>query len=94
MEGVIIERESLRYTPAGIPIIGFGLSHQSQQNEAGMARTVKCVLAAIALGDIAVQVDRLRDDRVVHLSGFLAMKNLKSSQLVLHVTRIEYSQTR
>ncbi|WP_137936333.1 primosomal replication protein N [Chitinivorax sp. B] len=94
LEGVIAECDTLRYTPAGIPIIGFNLSHISQQQEAGVTRSVKCMMPSLALGDIALEASRLRENVRVKLSGFLAMKNLKSTQLVLHVTRIEYSQTR
>jgi primosomal replication protein N len=36
--GLITEREVIRYTPAGLPIVNALLQHSSQQIEAGIAR--------------------------------------------------------
>ena len=47
----ISERDVLRYTPAGVPIVSATLSHSSQQVEAGVERLVEFEMAALAAGD-------------------------------------------
>jgi primosomal replication protein N len=46
----ITERDVLRYTPAGIPVVTAKLLHQSDQLEAGIQRVVEFEIAAIAAG--------------------------------------------
>ena len=46
-------RDSLRFTPAGVPALDFELAHESTQVEAGSERRVACELAAVALGPVA-----------------------------------------
>jgi primosomal replication protein N len=36
IEGEVVQIETLRYTPAGIPLLSFVLRHLSEQVEAGM----------------------------------------------------------
>jgi small subunit ribosomal protein S6 len=49
----LAERDVLRYTPAGIPIVTARLQHQSEQMEAGMQRQVEFEIAALAAGEIS-----------------------------------------
>lgn len=91
IEGSLTRLEALRHTPAGVPIIQFHIEHQSEQIEAGGRRLVSCQLPAIALGKVAEQLIRAGEGTQVRVTGFLAMKSLKSIQLVLHVTSIEFS---
>ena len=41
LSGKLIELDALRYTPAGIPVVNFRLSHESEQIEAG-AKRARC----------------------------------------------------
>ena len=91
IEGKLNHLEAIRYTPAGVPIVTFSIEHQSEQLEAGVQRSVSCHIQAMALGGVAEKVARVRGEANAKCSGFIAMKNLKSSQLVLHVTSIEFS---
>ncbi len=88
IEGEISELEGLRYTPAGLSRLAFKLRHSSTQQEAGMQRQVQCEVPALALGEAAEQVSRLQSGQSVRIEGFLAQRNLKSTQLVLHVENI------
>ncbi len=63
----------------------FKLSHQSNQMEAGRQRQVMCELPAIAMADMAEKISVMASGSHVELTGFLAMKNRMSKQLVLHV---------
>ena len=87
LSGVIVRIEPIRYTPAGIPLLSFVLQHASQQIEAGLKRKVECEVNAVALGDIAKQNIKLGAN--INAKGFLAKRSAKSTQLVLHIVKLE-----
>jgi primosomal replication protein N len=84
------ERDSLRYTPAGIPVIEFRVAHESVQNEAGSERRVECEIACVALGTPALLLKEASSGMAVELSGFLAARSLKQKTPVLHVTTVRF----
>jgi len=84
---VVTSLEPIRYTPAGIPLLSFVLQHVSEQTEAGLKRKVECEVNAVALGDIAKQSIQLGSS--VKAKGFLAKRSAKSTQLVLHIEKLE-----
>ncbi len=86
LEAEIVERTLLRYTPAGIPVVEFTLDHRSEQVEAGTARTVEFEAPAIAIGEIARQVDAAPMSAQLGFTGFLARRSKQSRTLVFHVT--------
>ena len=86
LSGELAAIEPLRYTPAGIPLLSFRLSHRSRQTEAGLKRQVECEMGGVAMADVAVTMSRLKPGQAVKVSGFLNRKNRMSAQLVLHVT--------
>ena len=79
--------EPLRYTPAGIPLLGVVLRHASEQIEAGMKRKVECEVNAVALGPLALTGLVLGTQIIA--TGFLAKRSLKSTQLVMHINDIK-----
>jgi primosomal replication protein N len=87
LSGVVISLEPIRYTPAGIPLLSFVLQHASEQIEAGLKRKVECEVNAVALGEIAKQNIQLGSS--VKAKGFLAKRSAKSTQLVLHIDKLE-----
>jgi len=89
----IAERDVLRYTPAGIPIVSGKLRHSSEQSEAGLSRSIEFEIAAIAVGEISGEFNRAALGSTFQFSGFLAPKNRNSKNLVFHVTEFgAYSQ--
>ncbi|MCZ4053192.1 primosomal replication protein N [Oxalobacter sp. OxGP1] len=82
----IIEREAVRYTPAGIPVIATRLWHRSQQWEAEIGRNVEFEIPAIVIGDISESFAKLETGPFYHFTGFLAAKSLKSRNLLFHIT--------
>ena len=54
---LIAERDALRYTPAGMPIVNAVLQHRSQQMEAGIARLSEFEIAAVAAGGAGARLD-------------------------------------
>ncbi|MGZ3184285.1 MAG: primosomal replication protein N [Telluria sp.] len=81
----ILEREILRYTPAGVPIVGAILQHSSQQEEAGVSRQVEFELPAVAAGEISGRMSRAELGAQYQFTGFLARKNRNSKSLVFHI---------
>ena len=85
----IAEREVVRYTPAGIPIVAARLWHCSEQLEAGIPRRVEFEVAAIAAGEISGRFNRAVLGEVFRFTGFLARKSRNSKSLVFHITDFE-----
>ncbi|MFZ4758415.1 MAG: primosomal replication protein N [Burkholderiaceae bacterium] len=85
----LVEREAIRYTPAGVPIVGLKLLHRSVQREAGTDRTVEMEITAIAADRVALRIDRVALGTELKLEGFLAPRRRNVKALVLHVTEFE-----
>ena len=81
---------ALRHTPAGIPVIEFGILHESEIQEAGTKRKVSAEVTAIAFETQARLLAGTTLDRRLHVTGFLAARSRRSKRLVLHVTQIEF----
>jgi primosomal replication protein N len=86
LQAEVVQIEPLRYTPAGLPLLSVVLRHVSEQVEAGMKRKVECVVNAVAIGDLALT--KLALGTQIRVTGFLAKRSLKSTQLVMHINQI------
>ncbi|MEQ1667149.1 MAG: primosomal replication protein N [Sulfuriferula sp.] len=89
LSGILTQRDALRYTPAGLPLIECRILHESQQIEAGLTRQVKVEVAALAVGELAQQLSQVALAQTLSVSGFLAQKSQKSSHIVLHICSLE-----
>lgn len=91
LSGMAFDMQDLRYTPAGIPVLEFSVRHQSTQTEVGQTRKVEMDMPAIAFGPLA---QRLAAADAAHRSivtrGFLARRSMRSTQIVLHASDIEF----
>jgi primosomal replication protein N len=87
--GRLVERDALRFTPAGIALLNAKLAHQSEQTEAGGKRSVEFEIELLFAGEAAVQADRLVLGQHLSVSGFLAHKRRQSRTLQLHATGYE-----
>lgn len=85
----IAERDVLRYTPAGIPVVSAKLQHGSEQVEAGIPRQVEFEIAALAAGEISGRFNQAELGVFFRFTGFLARKSRNSKSLVFHVTDFE-----
>ncbi len=84
----IVEREALRFTPAGVPVVEFKLRHASQQIEAETARQVEFEARAIAIGAVSKSLMAAPMEVALVFQGFLAARSKQSKALVFHVTAI------
>jgi primosomal replication protein N len=87
ISGQVIQIDDLRYTPAGLPLLRFVIKHDSEDIEAGYKRKVECEIKAVAIGDLANTNIKLGIK--LNALGFIAKQSAKSTQLVLHIKKIE-----
>ncbi len=87
---MVTELQSLRYTPAGIPVVEFRLAHASERAEAGATRKVNAEIDAVAFEAQARLLAGAPLGRPLKAEGFLCAKNRRSRKPVLHVTNIEF----
>ena len=68
----VVQVQSLRYTPAGIPALNLVLEHESTVTELDTPRAVKLQLKAVAFGSMAETLSRQGLESVCEFHGFLA----------------------
>ena len=90
ISGVVTELQSLRYTPAGVPVVEFRLAHESERAEAGAKRKVNAEIDAVAFEAQARLLSAGPLGRLLKAEGFLCARNRRSKKPVLHVTNIEF----
>jgi len=88
LDATLAQRDPLRYTPAGIPAVDCTLQHTSTQAEAGGERKVECELFAVAFGEVALALSRLRIGSELRCEGFLARRYRTGITVAMHITRI------
>ncbi|MRW89343.1 primosomal replication protein N [Duganella sp. FT80W] len=82
---LIAERDAIRYTPAGMPIVNAVLQHRSQQMEAGIARLTEFDVSAVAAGEISGRFNQAPLAGLYQFTGFLNKKSRNSKSLVFHI---------
>jgi len=92
LSGSIAELGALRHTPAGIPIIDLRIRHESETVEAGSTRKVEAEVEAIAFETQARLLAAAAPGSALRVEGFLCAKSRRSKKLVLHLTKIEFSE--
>ena len=90
IEGSIAALDSVRYTPAGIPILELKITHASEQIEAGKPRQVEMEISAVAAGELTARLSKSPLGARIMANGFLAHKGKAKIQLVLHIVDFEF----
>jgi primosomal replication protein N len=85
----LAERDVMRYSPGGVPIVAARLLHQSELQEAGIKRVVEFDMPALAAGSIAAKLEQADLGAVFRFKGFIARKNRNSKSLVFHLIDFE-----
>jgi primosomal replication protein N len=85
----IVERQPVRYTPAGVPVAALTLAYAGDEMEAGSLRQLRFEMSALAIGDTALAVQRVEMGSSVVWKGFLAPKKQGSKHFDFHVTAFE-----
>ena len=89
VQGLIAELSPLRYTPAGVPVLEFLVSHESDVTEAGQPRRIAFSLGIVAMGDLAQMASTMSLGCKVRLQGFLAPVRKDSQKYRLHAQHIQ-----
>jgi primosomal replication protein N len=91
IDGVVVALQPIRHTPAGIPLLSFVLQHASEVMEAGFKRKIECEVNAVALGELADKFTKqnIQIGDKIKAKGFLNKRSAKSTQLVLHIEKLE-----
>jgi primosomal replication protein N len=89
IDGRLLKRSVLRYTPSGTPAVDLLIGHSSIQSEAGSRREARCEIEAVALGDMALKLSTSKLNRPLQISGFLTQSSIGNRKLVLHVVSMD-----
>jgi primosomal replication protein N len=92
VSGRLVERDALRHTPGGVPVMKFRIQHDSTQLEAGAERKVSCEIAAVAFEREATLLAAATLGNDVKVTGFLAARSRTSRSVVLHATEVEFKE--
>ena len=84
----IAEVKALRYTPAGLPALDLRLECESHVEEAGVPRTVRVDVKAVALGAVAERIGKQPIGSVWRFTGFLATPR-NGKHVVLHIQEFQ-----
>jgi primosomal replication protein PriB len=87
LEGVVLARDVLRRTPGSVATLNLTLQHTSHQREAESDVLVEAEIGAVAFGDVAEALDRIKPNDALTVKGFLARKNRYANTLILHITQ-------
>ena len=87
-----VAKSALRYTPAGIPVAELSLRHDGAVSEAGIERQLGFEFPAIAVGPVAIALDREPLGKALDVAGFIAPKSRRSSRLIVHITEYATSE--
>lgn len=89
LDGRLKSCESLRHTPAGIPVLCGLFAHESEQSEAGYPRRITLEMPVVAIGPLALALSRFPLESPLRLSGFLAHHSQRFRKIELHITDIQ-----
>jgi primosomal replication protein N len=89
LTAILVSKDAIRFTPAGIPVMHCQLEHRGEANEVGVARKIQMSVEAIAIGPIQKDLERMDLGVEAVFEGFLAPKTLRNQRLVFHITHIQ-----
>ncbi|BBO59409.1 primosomal replication protein N [Mycoavidus sp. B2-EB] len=92
LEASVIEREAIRYTPAGIPVVNCLLQHGSRVTEAGVPRQVDLTLSAVGIGELSGALAACTLGQAFRFTGFLAPRRRQARTLIFHITELQNIQ--
>jgi primosomal replication protein N len=80
----LIQRDSLRFTPAGVPALSCQLQHESEGLEAAATRKISLTVPAVAFGAMAEVLGARALGETGVFEGFLANRR-GAKQVVFHI---------
>ena len=89
LTAILVSKDAIRFTPAGIPVMHCQLEHSGQAIEVGVARKIQMNVEAIAMGPIQKDLEQMDLGAKAVFEGFLAPKTLRNQRLVFHINHIQ-----
>jgi primosomal replication protein N len=87
LDAQLVQRDALRYTPAGLPALDMSLKHESQVTQDGQPRRISLQIKARAVGDIVPRLLQLEMGSEHGFAGFLGSPR-NGRGVVFHVTEL------
>lgn len=91
LEGRVASRDALRTTPGGVATLSLTLMHQSTQREGNTDVAVEVEMNAVAFGELATEMSRVKEGDEISVKGFLSRKNRFSPMPILHIIQFKFS---
>jgi len=88
LTALLVSKDTIRFTPAGIPVLHCQLEHAGEAMEVQMSRKVQMSVEAIAIGPVHWDVEQMDLGTEAVFEGFMAPKSLRNQRLVFHITHI------
>ena len=81
-----VAKSALRYTPAGVAVLEASFEHEGSVKEAAAERSLAFEFSAIAVGAVALALDREPLGAQMTLDGFIAPRSRRTTRLLVHIT--------
>ena len=91
LEGKVASRDTLRTTPGGVATLNLTLIHRSTQREGKTEVAVEVEMSAVAFGELAEEMNSVKEGDSISIKGFLSRKNRFSPMPILHITQFKFS---
>jgi len=85
LQGRLIAKSEIRYTPAGIEVFEGVLGHDGEQEEAGVTRKLQIEVQLVSFGETAHRLNAEPIGKVLTVSGFLAPRYQRGKTLIVHI---------
>jgi len=89
LTATLIQRDVVRYSPSGVPLVDCVLRHRSEIMEAGQRRDVELEMPSIALQAVVHRLAACPLDSTYRFTGFLANRSKKSNRAIFHIIDFE-----
>jgi primosomal replication protein N len=88
LQATLVQRQAMRYTPAGLPALDLSLAHSSAVSEDGQPRQVSFEMRAVAIGAVTRSLQPLPLGSMGRFGGFLTSQR-NGRGLLFHITEVE-----
>jgi primosomal replication protein N len=88
LHATLVQRQAMRYTPAGLPALDLSLAHSSTVSEDGQPRQVSFEMRALAIGEVTRVLQPLPLGSTGTFAGFMSSQR-NGRGLLFHITSVE-----
>jgi primosomal replication protein N len=88
LQATLVQRQAMRYTPAGLPALDLSLAHSSTVSEDGQPRQVSFEMRAVAIGAVTRMLSSLPLGSTGTFAGFLTSQR-NGRGLLFHITEVD-----